>query len=448
MKRFRIGQTPEAADDRTVVCAHGAGRGGRWWLRRHVGGGASGQAPARGDAARGRRRAGRTTARPHDRRTHLAAEPGHRDPARRAARPVPQVRAPDRARRRPRAGRRSGGTSSTTGRSSTCRSATGATSTKRSPRRLGEDRPGRRGSTRWPNRGTSCAAPSSSALLDGRDDLDRSTRRALAARRPLSPPRAQGPLRRPAARDRARRCPPRRSRADDSAGLRRRPALRRAELRTMAGRGRSARPGRRPRRPARGAGGRRPHRRPRRTRWWCRRVASPESSPRTTGSTPTSSSGVRPRGRHLCLSRAGLPAIPASRTLLTLDRHAPELPPDLLAHSDPPIHAWSDGVRPVDAGPPQRRGPGDRLGPGRRSGSRTTWWSGTTSPPPTSCASGTGAGRGRAGRPCSTAPAPARRNDTAARSFMAGAHAHPGGTIEEIGSATAAIAEAIGPAPR
>ena len=32
--------------------------------------------------------------------------------------------------------------------------------------------------------------------------------------------------------------------------------------------------------------------------------------------------------------------------------------------------------------------------------------------------------------------------------FMAGAHAHPGGTIEEIGSATATIAEAIGPAPR
>jgi UDP-galactopyranose mutase len=32
--------------------------------------------------------------------------------------------------------------------------------------------------------------------------------------------------------------------------------------------------------------------------------------------------------------------------------------------------------------------------------------------------------------------------------FMAGAHAHPGGTIEEIGTATAAIAEAIGPVPR
>ena len=32
--------------------------------------------------------------------------------------------------------------------------------------------------------------------------------------------------------------------------------------------------------------------------------------------------------------------------------------------------------------------------------------------------------------------------------FMAGAHAHPGGTIEEIGSATAAIAEAIGPVAR
>jgi UDP-galactopyranose mutase len=32
--------------------------------------------------------------------------------------------------------------------------------------------------------------------------------------------------------------------------------------------------------------------------------------------------------------------------------------------------------------------------------------------------------------------------------FMAGAHAHPGGTIEEIGMATATIAETIGAAPR
>ncbi|MBC7629997.1 MAG: UDP-galactopyranose mutase, partial [Flavobacterium sp.] len=32
--------------------------------------------------------------------------------------------------------------------------------------------------------------------------------------------------------------------------------------------------------------------------------------------------------------------------------------------------------------------------------------------------------------------------------YFAGAHAHPGGTLEAIGMATAAIAEAVGPSAR
>ncbi len=143
----------------------------------------------------------------------------------------------------------------------------------------------------------------------------------------------------------------------------------------------------------------------------------------------------------------GLQAIPASRTLLTLDRHAPELPPDLLAHSNPPIHAWSDasgrwtlahhnaedsvtalarvGIRIKDHVVERHDlSPADLV----RLGHWGWTWQGWTT---LFDRPGTGTAQRHGGT-----------------LFMAGAHAHPGGTIEEIGSATAAIAEAIGPAPR
>ncbi len=143
----------------------------------------------------------------------------------------------------------------------------------------------------------------------------------------------------------------------------------------------------------------------------------------------------------------GLPAIPASRTLLVLGDDAPELPLDLFAHGDPPVHAWGDGTglwtvahhNAEDAVTALARvgvrikdhvverhdlTPMDLV----RLGHWGWAWQGWTS-----IFDRPGVGRSQ------------RYGDTL---FMAGAHAHPGATIEEIGSATAAIAEAIGPAPR
>ena len=143
----------------------------------------------------------------------------------------------------------------------------------------------------------------------------------------------------------------------------------------------------------------------------------------------------------------GMPAIPASRTLLALDEDAPALPPDVLAHGNPPVHAWSNGAGvwtlahhnaedPVIA--LARVGvrikdhvverhdlsPADlvRLGPWG-----WTWQGWTT---------------------LFDRPGVGTTKRLGGTFFMAGAHAHPGGTIEEIGSATAAIAEAIGAVPR
>jgi len=143
----------------------------------------------------------------------------------------------------------------------------------------------------------------------------------------------------------------------------------------------------------------------------------------------------------------GIPAIPASRTLVTLDEDAPDLPLDLLAHSDPPVHAWSDGSGRWTLA---HQNAEDSVTALARVGIRIkdhvverhdlspvdlvqlghwgwTWQGWTT------LFDRPGVGT-------------AKRYDNTF--FLAGAHAHPGGTIEEIGSATAAIAEAIGPAPR
>jgi UDP-galactopyranose mutase len=142
----------------------------------------------------------------------------------------------------------------------------------------------------------------------------------------------------------------------------------------------------------------------------------------------------------------GMQAIPASRTLLLLDDPA-GLPLDLLAHSNPPMHIWGDGSGhwtlahhnaedPVTA--LARVGirikdhvverhdlsPADLV----RLGHWGWTWQGWTT-----LFDRPGVGKDD------------RFGDTL---FMAGAHAHPGATIEEIGSATAAIAEAIGPVAR
>lgn len=143
----------------------------------------------------------------------------------------------------------------------------------------------------------------------------------------------------------------------------------------------------------------------------------------------------------------GLQAIPASRTLVTLDAGAPAMPLDLFAHGDPPVHAWSDGsgrwtlahhnaedsvialarvgVRFKDHLVEQHELPPADL---VRLGHWGWRWQGWTT--------------------LFDRPGVGKENRYGDTLFMAGAHAHPGGTIEEIGSATATIAEAIGPAPR
>ena len=142
----------------------------------------------------------------------------------------------------------------------------------------------------------------------------------------------------------------------------------------------------------------------------------------------------------------GLQAIPGFRTLLRLDDTV-DLPLDLLAHSDPPVHVWGDGSGHWTVAHHHAEDPVTALA---RVGVRIKdhvierhdlspsdlvqlghwgWtWQGW----------GTLFDRPGVGKEL-------RLGNTL---FMAGAHAHPGGTIEEIGSATATIAEAIGPAPR
>jgi UDP-galactopyranose mutase len=143
----------------------------------------------------------------------------------------------------------------------------------------------------------------------------------------------------------------------------------------------------------------------------------------------------------------GIPAIPASRTLLTLGKNAPDLPRDLIAHGDPPVRAWSDGspqwtlahhnaedplIALARVGVDLRDHVLDRhdLSPSDlvRLGHWGWTWQGWTT----------------------LFDRPGVGNDQrfGGTLFMAGAHAHPGGTIEEIGTATATIAEAIGRAPR
>ena len=138
-----------------------------------------------------------------------------------------------------------------------------------------------------------------------------------------------------------------------------------------------------------------------------------------------------------------MPVIPASRTLVALTDEAPSMPDEILVHANPPIRLWSGGeglwtiehrsgedplralvrfgidLRPyveeqIDLNPSDLV----RLG-------HSGWaWRGWTSAFELPGVAPTGS------------------------LYFAGAHAHPGATLEAIGMATASIAEAIGPAPR
>lgn len=138
-----------------------------------------------------------------------------------------------------------------------------------------------------------------------------------------------------------------------------------------------------------------------------------------------------------------MPVIPASRTLIALSPDAPSMPDEILVHANPPIRMWSGGddlwtiehrsgedplralVRfGIDLRPYVEEqvdlNPSDLVGLGHWGWTWRGWTSAFELP--------------------GVAPTGGL--------YFAGAHAHPGATLEGIGMATASIAEAIGPVPR
>lgn len=137
----------------------------------------------------------------------------------------------------------------------------------------------------------------------------------------------------------------------------------------------------------------------------------------------------------------GLPLIPASRTLIRLGPEAPDLPLDLMAHSRPPVHLWSDGS---DAWTLTHHNAEDPLIALVRVGIdlRPHVVERHDLSPVELITLGAWGWQWQNWRTTATRPI-AAYEDTV---FFAGANAHPGPTIEMIGSQTAAIAERIGKA--
>lgn len=135
--------------------------------------------------------------------------------------------------------------------------------------------------------------------------------------------------------------------------------------------------------------------------------------------------------------------IPASRTLITLADDAPELPEEILVHANPPIRLFSGGKGEWTI---EHRSGEDVLDALVRFGIdlRDHVTSRTDLTPSDLVRLGHW---GWAWQGLSTAwelPGVAPSGGL----YFAGAHAHPGGSLEAIGMATAAIAEDIGPAKR
>lgn len=136
-------------------------------------------------------------------------------------------------------------------------------------------------------------------------------------------------------------------------------------------------------------------------------------------------------------------AIPASRTLITLSADAPDLPEEILVHANPPIRIFSGGG---DAWTIEHRSGEDVLDALVRFGIdlRDHVTSRTDLNPSDLVRLGhwgwTWQGLSTAWDLPGVAPSGGL--------YFAGAHAHPGGSLEAIGMATAAIAEAVGPSSR
>jgi UDP-galactopyranose mutase len=137
----------------------------------------------------------------------------------------------------------------------------------------------------------------------------------------------------------------------------------------------------------------------------------------------------------------GLPLIPASRTLVRLGPDAPDLPTDVMAHSRPPIHLWSDGS---DAWTITHHNAEDPLIALVRVGLdlRPHVVERHDVAPVELVSYGAWGWQWQNWRTTATRPISAL-DDTV---FFAGANAHPGPTIELIGSQTASIAEHVGKA--
>ena len=137
----------------------------------------------------------------------------------------------------------------------------------------------------------------------------------------------------------------------------------------------------------------------------------------------------------------GLPLIPASRTLIRLGPDAPDLPRDVVAHSRPPMQLWSDGS---DAWTITHHNAEDPLIALVRVGIdlRPHVTERHDVSPLELVSMGSWGWQWQNWRATGTRPISAY-NETV---FFAGANAHPGPTIEMIGSQTASIARRLGQA--
>ena len=137
----------------------------------------------------------------------------------------------------------------------------------------------------------------------------------------------------------------------------------------------------------------------------------------------------------------GLPLIPASRTLIRLGPDAPDLPLDVMAHSKPPMQLWSDGS---DAWTITHHNAEDPLIALVRVGIdlRPHVVERHDLSPLELVRLGAWGWQWQNWRTTATRP----RSALGETVFFAGANAHPGPTVELIGSQTASIAERIGKA--
>ncbi|MCW2801055.1 MAG: hypothetical protein JWQ70_2527 [Aeromicrobium sp.] len=139
----------------------------------------------------------------------------------------------------------------------------------------------------------------------------------------------------------------------------------------------------------------------------------------------------------------GMPRIPAAHTFITLDASAPAMPDEVLVHANPPIRLWSGGGAKWTI---EHRSGEDVLRALARFGLDLREH--VTARHDMTPSDLVGLGHwGWAWRGWTTIfdlPGVAPTGGL----YFAGAHAHPGASLEAIGMATAAIADAVGPAPR